>query len=76
MRVWGHVRSPPTSGSASLNSMTSVISSAKTARAASLAISLYRTPVCALTFPMIVCEKPLKLSFPKKGICEVEVGFV
>ena len=52
--IYGHVRRPPISGSASSNVISGVCSPSTTALAALSVVSLYSTSVCASTFPMCV----------------------
>ena len=60
-RIWGHVLSPLTCGSASVNVMSGIFHPSTTPGAAVSASSLCVTPVCDLTLPMCVLYPMLSL---------------
>ncbi len=60
-RIWVHVLSPPTGGSASVNIMSSVLRPSTTLRAVVSTSSLCVPPVCDLTLPMCVVNLMLSL---------------
>ena len=60
--ICGHIRRPPTGGSASLNVMSGGASPSTTALAALSAASLYSMSVCDLTLPMCVLSCFLSLA--------------
>jgi hypothetical protein len=60
-RVWGHVLSPPTGGSASVNIMSRALCPSTTLRADVSASSLCVALVCDFTLPMCVLYPMLSL---------------